>query len=425
MNGHRAVVRVDAAHHAERDDVARSAGRADLGQTLADVVDAGHAVVSLRCRRLALLTRTQLAQRVVAVDAGVVLVAPLDADGVASDDADLHRIELARRAEHRQQAPRLAFAAAGARAVLAQIAVRVDAAVAVVPDDLDAVLAEPLDRLSASRPALTAQGMQAERNGAASEKQRDAARRASVCATHGAPLCALTHRGFSHYLPGNDARTVREHIRERLGRARRSLRPTLPLAEALERVEARLGGAAALARAAAHRHLDLPDRLRRQTRAARRHRPRSSAPAAGRSMDEIVDVATALELIHSATLLHDDIIDNSEIRRGKDSAFRKYGLANTLVTGDFVFSRAFQLCARFEEKLINWAAEACISLTEGEIMQGRFRNNPAVTLDDYLEIISRKTASHLPARGAHRGVSGARAGARSSMPWRSAASTSA
>jgi octaprenyl-diphosphate synthase len=107
---------------------------------------------------------------------------------------------------------------------------------------------------------------------------------------------------------------------------------------------------------------------------------------------DIIDVAAALELIHSATLLHDDIIDGSDVRRGKDSAFRKYGLASTLVTGDFVFSRAFQLCARFEEKLINWAAEACISLTEGETMQSRFRHNPAVTVSDYLEIISRKTA---------------------------------
>jgi len=114
--------------------------------------------------------------------------------------------------------------------------------------------------------------------------------------------------------------------------------------------------------------------------------------AAADELRDIIDVAAALELIHSATLLHDDIIDGSSVRRGKDSAFRKYGLASTLVTGDFVFSRAFQLCARFDEKLINWAAEACISLTEGETMQSRFRHNPAVTVADYLEIISRKTA---------------------------------
>jgi octaprenyl-diphosphate synthase len=113
----------------------------------------------------------------------------------------------------------------------------------------------------------------------------------------------------------------------------------------------------------------------------------------GRALDDIVDIATALELIHSASLLHDDIIDGSAIRRGKDSAFRRYGMANALVTGDFIFSRAFQLCGRFEARVINWAAEACVALTEGEIMQGRFRHNPAVTVDDYYEIIRRKTAS--------------------------------
>jgi hypothetical protein len=92
-------------------------------------------------------------------------------------------------------------------------------------------------------------------------------------------------------------------------------------------------------------------------------------------------------------LLHDDIIDGSDSRRGQDSAFRKYGLAQTLVTGDFLFGRAYQLCARFDEHLIGWAVDASIRLTEGEIMQGRFRRNPAVTFADYLEIVARKTAA--------------------------------
>lgn len=113
----------------------------------------------------------------------------------------------------------------------------------------------------------------------------------------------------------------------------------------------------------------------------------------GSRLTDIVDVAVALELIHSASLLHDDIIDGSPVRRGQDSARRKFGVAETLVTGDFLFSRAFQICGRFDERLIHWAAEACIALTEGEIMQGRFRHNPAVTYADYLEIIARKTAS--------------------------------
>jgi octaprenyl-diphosphate synthase len=92
-------------------------------------------------------------------------------------------------------------------------------------------------------------------------------------------------------------------------------------------------------------------------------------------------------------LLHDDIIDDGRLRRGRDSALAKYGVAQTLVTGDFLFSRAFQICGRFDEELIRLAAEACVALTEGEIMQGRFRHNPDVTLADYLEIIARKTAS--------------------------------
>ncbi len=108
---------------------------------------------------------------------------------------------------------------------------------------------------------------------------------------------------------------------------------------------------------------------------------------------DMIDVAVALELIHSATLLHDDIIDGGKTRRGRPSAFSQYGLADTLVTGDFLFSKAFELCGRFEERIVRWAADACISLTEGEIMQGRFRRNPSVTVDDYLEIIARKTAS--------------------------------
>jgi geranylgeranyl pyrophosphate synthase len=113
----------------------------------------------------------------------------------------------------------------------------------------------------------------------------------------------------------------------------------------------------------------------------------------GRDVTDMIDVAIALELIHSATLLHDDIIDGGETRRGRPSAFQRYGLANTLVTGDFLFSKAFELCGRFEEQIVRWAAEACVSLTEGEIMQGRFRRNAAATVDDYLEIIARKTAS--------------------------------
>ncbi|HXD90585.1 MAG TPA: polyprenyl synthetase family protein [Candidatus Binataceae bacterium] len=116
-------------------------------------------------------------------------------------------------------------------------------------------------------------------------------------------------------------------------------------------------------------------------------------------VEDAIDAAIALELIHSATLLHDDIIDGGLLRRGKPSAFARYGAAASLVTGDFLFCRAFELCGRFEERLVQTAARACIQLTEGEVMEGRMRHHSAATFDDYLEIITRKTASLFAAGG--------------------------
>ncbi len=113
----------------------------------------------------------------------------------------------------------------------------------------------------------------------------------------------------------------------------------------------------------------------------------------GKRTKDIVDIATAIELIHTATLLHDDIIDGAEIRRGKESAYKKFGLKSTLVTGDFLFIKAFEFAGKFDETIVQWTADACALLTEGEMLQGFFNRNRAVTLDDYVEIVKRKTAS--------------------------------
>src|ERR1700687_4575194 len=72
----------------------------------------------------------------------------------------------------------------------------------------------------------------------------------------------------------------------------------------------------------------------------------------------VIDAAIALELIHSATLLHDDIIDSGLLRRGKPSAFARYGFGPSLIAGDYLFCRAFELCAGFEEQMIRTAARA-------------------------------------------------------------------
>lgn len=132
----------------------------------------------------------------------------------------------------------------------------------------------------------------------------------------------------------------------------------------------------------------------------------------GEDPRDMIDLGAALELIHSATLLHDDIIDGGEIRRGRASAYLRFGAPDTLVTGDFLFSRAFQICGRFEETVVRWASEACVALTEGEMLQARLRRNADVTVEDYYEIIRRKTASLFQA-GAR--IAGHVAGARREM----------
>jgi octaprenyl-diphosphate synthase len=113
----------------------------------------------------------------------------------------------------------------------------------------------------------------------------------------------------------------------------------------------------------------------------------------GKRTQDIVDIATAIELIHTATLLHDDIIDGAEIRRGKPSAYKRFGLKSTLVTGDFLFIKAFEFAGKFDETIVQWTADACALLTEGEMLQGFFNRNRSVTVDDYIEIVKRKTAS--------------------------------
>jgi geranylgeranyl pyrophosphate synthase len=116
-------------------------------------------------------------------------------------------------------------------------------------------------------------------------------------------------------------------------------------------------------------------------------------------VEDAIDASIALELIHSATLLHDDIIDRGMLRRGKPSAFARYGFGPSLIAGDYLFCRAFEICGRFEEHLVRTAAQACIQLTEGEVMEGRFRHNAAATLKDYIAVIDRKTASLFHAGG--------------------------
>jgi len=129
----------------------------------------------------------------------------------------------------------------------------------------------------------------------------------------------------------------------------------------------------------------------------------------GKDVRQAVDLATALELIHSATLIHDDINDGGETRRGRVAAYKKFGLQNALVTGDFLFVKAFGIGGKFDAEIVELTANACAALAEGEIRQKRHAYDVDVDRDEYLDIIRRKTALPIMA-GAK--IAGLLAGAR-------------
>ena len=85
--------------------------------------------------------------------------------------------------------------------------------------------------------------------------------------------------------------------------------------------------------------------------------------------ERIIPLAAAVELIHTSTLLHDDIIDGSDTRRGRPTAHRVYGLPAAIVTGDFLFSQAFGLCSGYDPRIIGITSGACRELAEAEMLQ--------------------------------------------------------
>lgn len=107
---------------------------------------------------------------------------------------------------------------------------------------------------------------------------------------------------------------------------------------------------------------------------------------------ELVDVAAGIELIHMATLLHDDIIDRSALRRHKTSPFFVYGLPGTLLAGDFLLVRAFALCAHLDQFIIDATERACVELTEGEILETSLQRETH-SIASSLQIAQKKTAS--------------------------------
>ena len=116
----------------------------------------------------------------------------------------------------------------------------------------------------------------------------------------------------------------------------------------------------------------------------------SSDPGA----DPPYDAGVAVELVHMATLVHDDLIDGAEVRRGKTAAWSEHGALAAKTVGDYLFSRAFaELAATRDPANLAVLAEACLSLVRGEAMQRRQLHDPDTPVEAYLERCALKTAS--------------------------------
>jgi octaprenyl-diphosphate synthase len=105
------------------------------------------------------------------------------------------------------------------------------------------------------------------------------------------------------------------------------------------------------------------------------------------------DLAAVVEFIHTATLLHDDVVDESALRRGRDTANAAFGNAAAVLVGDFLYSRAFQMMVEIDDmRVMQVLAEATNTIAGGEVLQLMGSHDPEVDEARYLDVIRRKTA---------------------------------
>lgn len=119
-----------------------------------------------------------------------------------------------------------------------------------------------------------------------------------------------------------------------------------------------------------------------------------AAKALDEADDQAITFAAVVEFIHTATLLHDDVVDISTLRRGRPTANAHFGNASSVLVGDFIYTRAFQLMVQLANmELLDHMADTTNVIAEGEVLQLVRAGNPSVTEAQYLEVIERKTAA--------------------------------
>lgn len=115
--------------------------------------------------------------------------------------------------------------------------------------------------------------------------------------------------------------------------------------------------------------------------------------ALGCEDDKRIPLAALVEFIHTATLLHDDVVDESDMRRGRDTANNKWGNAPSVLVGDFLYTRAFELMVNISHMdILKIYANATNVIAEGEVLQLTNVRNPKITEEQYMTVIKAKTA---------------------------------
>jgi len=118
-----------------------------------------------------------------------------------------------------------------------------------------------------------------------------------------------------------------------------------------------------------------------------------AARACGYQGDKHILAAVIIEFIHTATLLHDDVVDASELRRGQNTANSVFGNQASVLVGDFLYSRSFQLMVQVGHmRIMDVLADATNAIAEGEVLQLMNCNDPETSEQKYLDVIYRKTA---------------------------------
>ena len=121
-----------------------------------------------------------------------------------------------------------------------------------------------------------------------------------------------------------------------------------------------------------------------------------------------ITMAAAVEYMHTATLLHDDVVDDSDMRRGKPTARRLWGNAASVLVGDFLLGQAFRMMVSAENlQALDILSNAASVIAEGEVMQLAAMNNAQISEDQYLQIIDAKTAALFAAAAEVGGIIGA------------------